>query len=119
MTKASNKFNFLRDRKGETQEPQLEIEQLTPAPAQPDAIALTPQAAPLQIQPEPPKKMGRPRGKRSDPNYEQVTAYIRRDTHTATKIALLQENQGREFSELVEDLLVEYLSTQKSKNSKV
>jgi uncharacterized Rmd1/YagE family protein len=55
------------------------------------------------------KKMGRPRGKRSNPDYEQVTAYIRRETYTATKIALLQEGLGREFSELVEDLLTEYL----------
>lgn len=130
MTKASNKFNFLRDRKGEAHEPQSEVEDLPPAPPDPTATALradaqrqaiapAPQAATIQTQPEPPKKMGRPRGKRSDPDYEQVTAYIRRDTHTAIKIALLQENQGREFSELVENLLAEYLSTQKPKNSKV
>jgi hypothetical protein len=54
---------------------------------------------------------GRPRGKLSDPDYEQITAYIRKDTHKDTKIALLQEGQGREFSELVEDLLSEWLKT--------
>jgi hypothetical protein len=61
------------------------------------------------------KKMGRPKGKRSDPNYEQVTAYIRKDTHLQVKITLLQEGQGREFSELLEELLTEFLSTQKLK----
>lgn len=52
---------------------------------------------------------GRPRGKRSDPDFEQITAYIRKQTHQGVKIALLQEGQGQEFSELVEDLLAEWL----------
>jgi hypothetical protein len=42
-------------------------------------------------------------GKRSDGDYRQVSAYIRKDTHQRVKIALLQEE--REFSELVEELL--------------
>jgi hypothetical protein len=54
-------------------------------------------------------RLGRPAGKRSDPEYEQVTAYIRRETHKGVKIALLQEGQRREFSELVEDLLSSWL----------
>lgn len=69
-------------------------------------------------QPEPPKPKGRPRGKRSNPDYEQVTAYIRRDTHRTVKMALLTEGGNREFSELVEELLNEWLSTQKSKKPK-
>lgn len=60
-------------------------------------------------QPLVPKRRGRPQGKRSHPDYEQVTAYIRRDTHHSVKIALLKENQGREFSELVEELLAEWV----------
>ena len=52
---------------------------------------------------------GRPPGKRSDPNFEQVTAYIRKLTHQGVKIALLQEGQGQEFSELVEGLLSKWL----------
>ena len=54
-------------------------------------------------------RRGRPTGKRSDPDYEQVTAYIKKATHIDIKIALLQDGQGREFSELVEDLLSEWL----------
>jgi len=52
---------------------------------------------------------GRPPGKRTDPGFVQVTAYIRRDTHGATKMRLLQEGQGRDFSELVEGLLADWL----------
>ena len=59
----------------------------------------------------PPKRRGgrRPRGKRSDPDFEQVTAYIRKHTHQAVKITLLRESTGQEFSELVEDLLTKWL----------
>ncbi|MBD2616244.1 hypothetical protein H6G94_34225 [Nostoc punctiforme FACHB-252] len=59
-------------------------------------------------------KRGRPKGKRSDSNYEQVTAYIRKDTHTAVKIELLKESQNgqkQEFSELIQELLDEWLKS--------
>jgi hypothetical protein len=51
------------------------------------------------------RRPGRPNGKRSDTNYTQVTAYLRKDTHQAVKIRLLQEGKGREFSELLQELL--------------
>ena len=40
-----------------------------------------PEPQPLEKPMEPLKAKGRPRGKRSNPDYEQVTAYIRRDTY--------------------------------------
>jgi hypothetical protein len=61
----------------------------------------------------PSKRRGRPTGKRSDPDYEQTTAYIRKETHRNVKIALLQEGEGREYSELVEDLLSGWLKARK------
>ena len=54
---------------------------------------------------------GRPCGKRSDPDFEQVTAYIRKQTHQGVKIALLQEGKGQEFSELIEVLLAKWLGS--------
>lgn len=57
---------------------------------------------------------GRPKGKRSDPAFEQVTAYVRKETYLQTKMALLQEGNDRDFSQLVEELLGAYLRTQKS-----
>jgi len=56
-------------------------------------------------------RRGRPKGKRSDPAFEQVTAYIRKETHQAVKIALLQDGQDKEFSELVEQLLQDWLQS--------
>lgn len=56
------------------------------------------------------RKIGRPTGKRSSTEYAQVTAYIRQTTHQQVKIALLQDGDGQEFSELVEDLLGQWLA---------
>ncbi len=58
-------------------------------------------------------KKGRPRGKRSNPDFEQVTAYVRSKTYRDVKIALLQQSRVDYFSELIEHLLNEWLSTQK------
>ena len=65
------------------------------------------------------KMMGRPKGKRSNPDYTQVTAYIRQETYKDIRVLLLQKGDGQEFSELVEELLSEHLKTQTFSNSKV
>lgn len=56
-----------------------------------------------------PKKIGRPAGKRSNPDYEQVTSYIRRDTYQAVQVALIQSGKKRQYSELVQELLQKWL----------
>ena len=56
-------------------------------------------------------KRGRPPAKRSDPDFVGFTTYVRRDTHLRAKIALLQEGNGRELSQLVEDLIFNWLTT--------
>jgi hypothetical protein len=55
---------------------------------------------------EPPAKRGRPggKGKRLNPDYAQVTAYIPKALHDETKVNLIRQG-NREFSELVEELL--------------
>jgi len=57
-----------------------------------------------------PQRTGRPaNGKKSDPNYRQVTAYIRKDLYEDITFALHQDSRGqpkrKEFSELVDELL--------------
>jgi hypothetical protein len=59
---------------------------------------------------------GRPRGyaggKRDNKEeFTQASAYIRRDVHKRVKSALVDEE--KEFSELVEELLVEWLGSRK------
>jgi hypothetical protein len=54
------------------------------------------------------KGPGRPRGKRSSPQYDQVTAYIPHALHDEVKIFLIREGR-KEFSTLVEELLAAWV----------
>jgi hypothetical protein len=81
-----------------------------PAPPAPVVPAPMPSPAP-PVAPPPERRPGRPRGKRSDPGFVQVTAYIPDDLHHNIKLALLQERKGREFSELVGELLTAWLES--------
>lgn len=56
-------------------------------------------------------RVTRPVGKRSKGEYTQVSAYVPRDTHRRVKAALLTDDDERDFSELVSDLLAEWLDT--------
>lgn len=64
----------------------------------------------------PPRPRGRRNrkktGKRSDPDYRQVTAYVRVETHELVRYALIGKTNERgkklEFSELVDSLLQDY-----------
>jgi len=55
-------------------------------------------------------KSKRRKGKSKDDNYEQVTAYIRKDTHKTVKIELLRRGT-QNFSELIQELLSEWISS--------
>ena len=63
---------------------------------------------------EPRARRGRPgrQGKRLNPDYSQVTAYIPTALHDETKINLIRHGK-REFSELVEELLAAWNQKQR------
>jgi hypothetical protein len=61
--------------------------------------------------------VGRPPGKRTDPEYRQVGAWVRKATYDRTRIALI-EHGNREFSELVEELLQSWLGRNEHKGGK-
>ena len=48
-------------------------------------------------------------GKSSNPDYAQVLTYIRRDTHNAVRAALIFDEQKRDLSDLVEELLAGWI----------
>ena len=55
---------------------------------------------------------GRPRtGKRSNSDYKQISALIRKDTHRAVVRALLDESESRDVSDLLQELLQRWLSS--------
>jgi hypothetical protein len=79
-----------------------------------DKLAKTRQKAerakPVEQEPDSPhQKKGRARGKRSDPNYEQVGAYIPKELNKQVKRLLIDE-EGLDFSDLVTQLLEEWVN---------
>jgi hypothetical protein len=54
--------------------------------------------------------VGRPKtGKRSNPDYRQVSAWVRRDTYRRAMDRLYVKEDRREFSDLVQTLLEDWL----------
>jgi hypothetical protein len=49
-------------------------------------------------------------GKRRAPGYTQVGAYIPKNLHNQVKVKLLQEGDSRNFSDLIEGLLSDYVA---------
>lgn len=74
--------------------------EVTPAPIEVETKAKKTEA--IDMQPR--------RGKHVNPDYTQVTIYVKKETHKKAKIALLQSGNDRDFSELVEDLLAKFLT---------
>jgi hypothetical protein len=55
------------------------------------------------------KKRGRPPGKRSNPGYTQITAYVRMQTINDVKVELIRRGEKKDASELIEELLSAWL----------
>ena len=73
---------------------------------------------PEDILPTTKSKMGRPPGKKSNPEYTQVTVYLRKEVHQAARKLLIDEQ--RQFSDLVGDLVSQWISdTRKPGSSQV
>jgi hypothetical protein len=107
-------------REGDTAEADISDGQEMPVKKKPaadrNAAKIKPKPAtitnlPVQSNSQTQVKRGRPTAKRSDPDFVGLTTYIRKDTHTRAKITLLQEGKGRELSELVEDLIFNWLNS--------
>jgi hypothetical protein len=66
---------------------------------------VTPESAPVADPPR--RKVGRPPGKRSNPDYQQVTVLLHAQTYLEVRKRLLE--QRTEVSDLINDLLSEWL----------
>jgi hypothetical protein len=56
---------------------------------------------------------GRPPGKKSSQDFKQVTIYILDETHRAVKRALLDGPGGKDFSQVTEEALQQWLRTRR------
>ncbi len=98
-------INAARSRPEQPQEdlPQQTVQQ---QPTQQSSIA---PSTPQPQRPAPAKR-GRPAGgKRHNPDYEQVGAYVPKELNKRVKMRLLEMDKDREFSELIEFLLKSWL----------
>lgn len=68
----------------------------------------------LRPQPAPIKSSG----KRASPDYVQISACIRRDTRAAVKRILLVAYDGKEISELLEELLAAWVAQAEPKGAR-
>lgn len=64
-------------------------------------------ASPSPAQEEPKRRVGRPPGKRSNPEYQQVTVLLHGQTYLEARKRLLDER--KEVSTLINELLAEWL----------
>jgi len=53
----------------------------------------------------------RAKGKSSNPDYVQISAYVRKDTHKDARKLLLDDEQGRDLSDLMEELLQQWVNS--------
>lgn len=91
-----SKFSSLRAMR-ERREREVDVAP-TPEPAQ---VETTP------VQDEPRRRVGRPPGKRSNPDYQQVTVLLHGQTYLEVRKRLLDER--KEVSTLLNELLDEWL----------
>jgi hypothetical protein len=61
---------------------------------------------------EPVRGRGRPPGKRSDPDYQPTTVLIRKQTKKTAARLLEDIDSGQDLSDLIEQLLVEWIQKQ-------
>lgn len=65
-------------------------------------------SSPSEINPPQKRKPRASQGKRTNPDFKQVGAYVRKDTYLQIQ-KLLLEQPDRDFSDLVQELLSTYL----------
>jgi hypothetical protein len=61
---------------------------------------------------EPVRGRGRPPGKRSDPDYQPTTVLLRKHTKKTANRLLEDTNAARDLSDLIEQLLTEWIQKQ-------
>jgi hypothetical protein len=69
--------------------------------------------APAPASAEPVRGKGRPLGKRSDPAWKLYSHFLKKQTHREATNILRNEENGRDLSDVLEQLLEEWLSQQK------
>jgi len=111
MSKKS-RFDFLKKRTDDNNAENSDNQDAESSITQQSDISRTQKSDDSKLQrTENTKTVGRPKGKRSNPEYTQVTSYIRKETYKQVRRELLDNE--REFSGLIQELLEEWLQSRK------
>lgn len=127
MTAKTSKFSSLFDAATEPEPETIPIAPNEHDTAQRDTVTKRTVTADPALRPklQTVKLTGRAtNGKKSDPRYKQVTAYVRKDLHRNVTDALYDEARGRdikrkEFSELVDELLERWWKEQQRRRTPI
>jgi hypothetical protein len=92
----------------DTEQPAEAVEAPPTLPPAPAKAAKQPKASPPPAQEG--RKVGRPAvGKRGNPDYTQVSVLLNKERYTQARIALLQAGGSKDMSDLVDELLTNWL----------
>ena len=69
--------------------------------------------APVSVSAEPVRGKGRPPGKRSDPAWKLYSHFLKKQTHREATNILRNEENSRDLSDVLEQLLEEWVLQQK------
>ena len=69
-----------------------------------------------EIPAAPAKALGRPPGKRSDPAYKQYSVLLKKHTHRQVTNILRDQEDGQDVSELVQQLLEQWVMMQQKES---
>ncbi len=78
----------------------------------PDSLSAAARADQSPHEAAPSRGKGRPPGKRSDPNYQPTTVLLRKQTKKTASRLLEDTGTGQDLSELIEELLTEWIRQQ-------
>ena len=95
----------------QAQEPDAEAP-IAPEPVSPASETVSPAVAP-----EPPRGRGRPPGKRSDPAWKLYSHFLKRKTQREAAALLLDRDDGRDLSDVLQGLLEGWLVEKKHKGT--
>ncbi len=115
---AERKFAALADLRHRPDPAEPFLDYLPSAPEvvpEPAPFVTSPPPAPLTpiaVAPKPAKGRGRPPGKRSDPDWAPRTILMRSKIHRRVSIMLIERDDGPDLSELIDQLLIDWISNQ-------
>jgi hypothetical protein len=106
MSRFKGVFDARQTITDDASEPEPETKATKAAKTKPKAVKTSPPPQELTLDKP---KLGRPPGKRSNPEYQSVTTFLHRETYLAVQRELV--GTDKDFGDVVDELLKNWLAT--------